>query len=319
MAASRLENSGVAVLIHSLLGAHDGRRRLESRPNHDVLPVADAALYAAGAVGASPDSARVIVEEIVVFGAGHRDAAETGADLEALAGRQREHRLREVGLQLVEHRLAQTRRHSPRHRFDHAAQGVAVLAGLLDAFDDTNGHVLVGAARDVRFHLGLGDGVGVHLGCELPDLLDVADDFNAVVAGEQLLGDRSRGHSPDGLARARPAAALPVANAVFGVVGVIGVGGPVLGAHVLVVLPPSVLVPHAYEYGSAERQAVEHAGEYLRPVALLALRGNLALAGPAAVQFLLYVIDRQLEPGRAPVDHDAHGVAVGLAPGADLE
>ena len=58
---------------------------------------------------------------------------------------------------------------------------------------------------------------------------------------------------------------------------------------------------------------------YFALVALLALSGNIALAGPATVQFPLDLLNSQRQPGRATVHHDTNGPAVGLAPGRHSE
>ena len=53
--------------------------------------------------------------------AGHFRTGKTGADFEALAGRQGEERFAQVGFQLVEDRLPQTDRDATDHGFYDAA------------------------------------------------------------------------------------------------------------------------------------------------------------------------------------------------------
>ena len=94
-----------------------------------------------------------LIEVVVVLRAAQVGAGEAAAALEPLAGRQRQHRLGQVGLQLVEHRLAQPRRHAAGHRLDHAAQRVALLPGAVDEGDHLLGQRGVRAADDVRLHV----------------------------------------------------------------------------------------------------------------------------------------------------------------------
>ncbi len=60
-------------------------------------------------------------------------------------------------------------------------------------------------------------------------------------------------------------------------------------------------------------------GEDLDTVGLVALGHQAALAGPSAVEVGLDVVLGELQPWRAPVEHDAHRTAVGLAEGGDAE
>jgi hypothetical protein len=73
-------------------------------------------------------------------------AGEARADLEALAGGQAHHGLREVGLQAIEHRLAPARRAAAHRAGDDAAERVALLARRLDGGDHPLGHREIRAA-----------------------------------------------------------------------------------------------------------------------------------------------------------------------------
>ena len=126
-------------------------------------------------------------------------------------------------------------------------------------------------------------------------------------------------HPPDGLARAGPPAALPVADAVLGVVGVIGVRGPVDVLERRVMLRLGVRVVHQDEDRGAERLPLENAGEDFARVAFLALRGDAALPRPPPVQLHLDVVVRQLQPRRTAVHDHAHRAAVRLSPRGDAE
>ena len=92
-------------------------------------------------------------ERVVVLDAGELRAGEAAADLEALRRRQRHDAVREVGLELVEDRLAEAGGHAAADALDDAAEGVAGAARLVDAGDHALGRAGVGAADDVRLDL----------------------------------------------------------------------------------------------------------------------------------------------------------------------
>ena len=227
-------------------------------------------------------------ERVVVLAAGQARAGEAAADLEALRRRQRQHRPGEVGLELVEDRLAEPGRHAARDALDDAAERVAVAArarrcappcarprpdrGSASASPRPSASVTV-AGVDLRLDV-------VHL-AHPREHLDAGD------VGEQLARDRAGRDAADRLARARAAAALPVADAVLRLVGVVGVRRPVDVLHVLVGRRARVLVAHEQRDRRAERAALEHARQDLDAVRLLARRGEAALTGPAPVEVAL--------------------------------
>ena len=71
--------------------------------------------------------------------------------------------LREVGLELVEDRLAEARRHAPRHARDHAAERVAAAARRVDRLLHARRGLGVGAAHRARLDLRERHALGVHL------------------------------------------------------------------------------------------------------------------------------------------------------------
>ena len=150
VAALGLEGHRLAAAVDGLLRLADRRRRLEGDAEDDVLAVADAALHAAGAVGHRAHAAALGGERIVVLDAGQRRAGEAAADLEALRRRQRHHGARQVGFELVEHRLAEARRHAAADALDDAAERIAGAARLVDARDHRRRGVGVRTAHDVR-------------------------------------------------------------------------------------------------------------------------------------------------------------------------
>jgi hypothetical protein len=62
-----------------------------------------------------------------------------------------------------------------------------------------------------------------------------------------------------------------------------------------------------------------HAGENLYRIGFLALGGEARLSGPAAIEIVLDVFDRQGELRRAAIDHAANRDPVAFAEGRDPE
>jgi hypothetical protein len=116
-----------------------------------------------------------------------------------------------------------------------------------------------------------------------------------------------------------PAAAAASLDAVFGLVGGIGVGGAERHRHLLVVLRALILVAHQHRDRCAEGDAIEQAAEDLHLIFLLAGRGDPALARFAPVQFRLDGGQIQLQPRRTAIDDHPDPTAMGFPEGADAE
>ena len=112
---------------------------------------------------------------------------------------------------------------------------------------------------------------------------------------------------------------MPVANAVLGLRGVVGVGRAVKRLHFGVGLGPLVLVADHDGDGRAEREALERAGEDVAGVAFLARGDDLALPGTAAIEIDLDVGLNDGDARGAAIDDNADAAAMGLAPGGDLK
>ena len=103
-----------------------------------VLAVGHAALEAAGAVGGPlPRALLAALDRVVGLGAGAAAGGQGGADLHRLDGRYRHHRLGQPAVELlVPLRVrAEAGGHAVGDHGDRAAQGVAVVAGLVDQGD----------------------------------------------------------------------------------------------------------------------------------------------------------------------------------------
>ena len=93
-------------------------------------------------------------EAVVVLAAEEFGPGEPRADLEALARVDREHRLREVALELVEDGFPEADRDAEQGALDDPADGIAGVPGAPDERRHPRGGALVGAAHRVPVHLG---------------------------------------------------------------------------------------------------------------------------------------------------------------------
>ena len=127
------------------------------------------------------------------------------------------------------------------------------------------------------------------------------------------------------LARRRAPAAAIVADAVFRVVGVVGMAGTVLVLDVAVVLRAliDIVDQHADRRSGrhlpARRFVHHHAGENARLVRLAALRGEARRSRPPPVEFGLDVGGLERNARRAAVDDAADSRPVALAEGGDAK
>ena len=136
---------------------------------------------------------------------------------------------------------------------------------------------------------------------------------------QNLAGDGAGRDPHRGLARRGPPAAAIVADAVFQVIGEVGMARPVALGDVAVVLGPLVDIVDQQRNGRAGRQSLEDAGQDAHLIGLLALGGEARLPRPAAVQKRLDVGLAERDARRAAVHHTADGRTVALAPGRDTE
>ena len=181
-------------------------------------------------------------------------------------------------------------------------------------------HRRIAGADDVGLDVRGGDGFRIDAGVEFLDGFHPGEHFDAGMQGvEHLPGDGGGGDAADGFAGGGAAAAGRGADAVFGVVGVIGVAGPVFHGHFIVGAGALVGVSDDDGDGRAERQPVVQAGEDFGGVRLLARGDDVRLAGAAAVEFALDVFQRDRDARRAAIDDDADAAAVRLAEGVDAE
>mmetsp|Transcript_20464 Transcript_20464/g.41445 ORF Transcript_20464/g.41445 Transcript_20464/m.41445 type:complete len:245 (+) Transcript_20464:296-1030(+) len=175
----------LTVARHGHLSLTDGGGGLERHVDHHVLAVADAALDAARPIRFRPCGPRdgIDVELVVVVLAGQERPLESVPALESLGGRYGHASLGEVGLQLVEHGRAESRRDVPGHAGDDAADAVPGLADLVDASQHLLRPDRIGTPNDVGIHLLHREGRIVHVAPDVLYLRHVRQDLDAVVHG----------------------------------------------------------------------------------------------------------------------------------------
>eukprot|EP00211_Chloroparvula_japonica_P007847 CAMPEP_0119139824 /NCGR_PEP_ID=MMETSP1310-20130426/28187_1 /TAXON_ID=464262 /ORGANISM="Genus nov. species nov., Strain RCC2339" /LENGTH=309 /DNA_ID=CAMNT_0007131147 /DNA_START=31 /DNA_END=955 /DNA_ORIENTATION=+ len=284
----------LARAVHRALLHGDGAGGLEGHADDDVLPVGDAALDAPRAVGPRPHLPSAHVELVVVLAAQHPGALKAAADLEAFARRERHHRPGQVGLELVEHRGAQAPRAAPHDAGHPPAAALPPVPHVVDGGDHPLRRRLVRAPHDVGLDVGHGHGGGVHLALHVLHGAHPAEHLRAAHLLQQLLGHGPRGDPPDGLPRAAPAPACDAPHPVLGIVCRVRMARPICHCHLAVVLGALIPVRHDDGDGGAQGDAVQHAGHDLGGVALLARRREARLAGAAAVELRLDLLQAHL-------------------------
>ena len=133
-----------------------GRDRLHRGPDPQGLAGGHAALGAAGASGGTPDHAPVGHDLVVRPRPGVGGQAEAVADLDALDRLDAHERAGEPGVEAAVpvHVRAEARRQPVHGDLDDAAEGVAVLVGLVDLGDHRLARVGVEAAHRVGVEVG---------------------------------------------------------------------------------------------------------------------------------------------------------------------
>lgn len=319
VATAAAQGGVLVVVIHGVLFMHDGGHGFEGDAEVDGFAVADAALDATGAIGGGADAVLDTAEGIIMGAAGEQDPGEAGADFEAFGGGQAEHGLGEVGFEAVEDWFAPTGGDAAGDAEDDTADAVALVAALFDALDHVCRDGGIGATDDIGFDLGGLEGVGVDGSDEVLDLGDAGEDLDVPEVAEEFTGDGAGGDPADGFAGAGAASAGPGADAEFGVVGVIGVGGPELGGHFGVGFGSEVFVADPEGEGGAESDAFEGAAEDLDGIGFFAGGGDGGLAWAPAVEVRLDIGFGERQSGGATVDDHADAAAMGFAPGGDAE
>jgi hypothetical protein len=158
---------------------------------------------------------------------------------------------------------------------------------LVDALGHLRCDRSIWAARGAGFDLRERHLRVIDLGDDVLHALHPREHLDAGDMGQQLARDGARGDATDRLARARATTTLPGADAVLGIVGVVGLRGPVGVFERLVRRGARVFVSHQHRDRRAQGLTLDHARQDFHLVRFVARRGQAALAGAAAIQIAL--------------------------------
>ncbi len=221
--------------IDGLARRQDGRGGLHRKARHDVLPRRDAAQNAAGIVGEKGWAFVAGAHLVGVLFAGKRGGGKARADLDALHRIDAHEGRREIRIELAVDGRAEPRGHAFGHDLDHGAAGGALPAHLFEKCRERFGSLRVRAPEGIA--RGLRPVEARALDLQGPHLDERAADRDfAQQVIEHLARNGAGCHARGGLARRLPPAAAIIADAVFGVIGVIGVARAIFIAVVGVVL-----------------------------------------------------------------------------------
>ena len=206
--------------LDGLLFFIDGGRGLDRHAERDFIPVADAAEDAACVVRCKAFRCN----GIVVFTAPFFSGTEPGADLQPLDSADGEHGVCQKGIELVEHRLAETGGKTGDLRIDRAADAVQILRG---AFDDSRHGIRrrgIAAADRILFHGGPVDLMDV--AGNIADTCGTRPDVDPVMFQQQFRHGTRR-HPAGGLSAGGSAAAPVIPEAEFLIKSDVCMTGPV--------------------------------------------------------------------------------------------
>src|SRR5215472_7328447 len=295
--------------------------RLDCEPADDRLAGRDAAQNAARMVGKKHRSTIVAHADLVgVLLAAQRRRRKASADLDPFDGIDAHESRGEIAVELAVNRRAETNRHAFRDDLDDGAHGGTALADVVEIFFEE--FRLLRIRTEERIALDLIPAPARALDLVLAHLDQRATDRHA---RHDFARDRAGGNTHGGLSRRLAAAAAIITNAVFGVVGVIGVPGPVLVLDVGIIFGTRVdVVDHERNrrpgrHLLAGRLIDEHAGENFHLVRLAPLGGEARLARPPLVEIGLDVGLGQRDAGWTTVDHATDRGPVAFAEGRDPE
>jgi len=149
------------------------------------------------------------------------------------------------------------------------------------------------------------DGFGIDGGGDLLDRFDVGkNDELRCQNGQHLLGYRRGRHPADRFASGGAPSPFVIPDAIFGLIGVIGMRRPEHGGHLGVSFRSRILVAHHDADRSAGGLTVEYSGENLAPILFLARGDDLTLAGAPPIEGELNFRDVEGNTGRTTVDDD---------------
>ena len=256
---------------------------------------------------------------IGVFLAREFRRAEAGTDLHALHGVDGHQGGGDIAVELAIDRRAEPRRHALGHDFQHRADGRAILADAIEILAKELGGLGIRAEEGVAIHL-------------LPIPVPAVDPMRAhlhqrathAAARHNLARNRPGGDPHRGFARRGAPAAARIADAVFRVIGEIGVARAETRGDLRIILRALIhIVDQQADRGArGALDAIglgEHAREDADLIRLLPLRGELRLPRAAAIEIALDLLRRQRDQWRAAIHHAANGRPVAFAEGGETE
>src|ERR1700737_963017 len=147
------------------------------------------------------------------------------------------------------------------------------------------------------------------------DALYVGDNFEVrKVVVQHFLRDGSGCDSTYCLARRRTPAALPIADSILGLIGVIGVRGAKRRLHFTICFRPGILVPHHERNRRSEGETFKNPGKNLAFILFSALRNDLTLTWPPAVEIKLNILCSQGNSRRATIHNCTDTATVRFTP-----
>ena len=315
VAAVSREEGGAAVDIDRRLFAEEGGNGLEGHAENDVVAVADAALDAAAVVGGGGEARQ---EGIVLLRTAQGSTGKAEAVLKTFDGVDGEHGVGKGGVEFVEGGSAPARRTTGDEAFDDAAHGVAFAFDVEDEARHPFGRRGVGTTHVVAVDLVEGELVVVFFEDDVTYLPRPCGDAHPELSQEDLC-KRSAHHTAHGFAGRTASATAMVANAVFALVGEIGVGGSEDVAQVVVVGGMVLGVAHEKSDGGAGGASFKDAGEEFDLIGFAAWGGEAALSRSAAIELVLNEIGVDVDAGGHAVDDAAYADAVAFAEGGEAE
>lgn len=177
MPPARSESGLLARTSHRFLFVADCSCRLKRDAKINFLSITDAALHSAGVVRRRANFSAAHLKWIVMLRAPHPGGRKTRTDFETFCCRYAQHRFSQICLELIENRLANSRRNAASDAFNDAANRVALAANVLDERDHLFRRRGIRAANNIlldvcSFHRGT-----INFRSDFVNLRDVGDNF----------------------------------------------------------------------------------------------------------------------------------------------
>src|SRR5579871_526120 len=311
----------MAVAVDCTPRRENRRGRLDGKTGHDWLPGGNAAKNAAGIVGEKAQLAVVAYAHLIaVLFPAELGRAEAGADFDAFDGIDAHQRRGEVTVELAVDRRAEAGRDTFSDDLDDRPDRRAFLAQVVEII----------AKHCSQLGIGTEERILVDLVPVPPRAIDpMRAHLDQSATNFQIRNDFTRdgacGYTHCGLACRLPAAAAIIAQAIFNVVGEVGVAGTVFILYGRIVFRALIEIVDHKRNRRASRDlrtgdlVNENAGNNPNGVRLLALRRVARLSGPSAIKIGLDVGFAKRNARRTAVNHAADRRTVAFTKGRYTE